>query len=449
MTGSRLKRGKKARYALYNGKEIEGLYLTYNKDKSVRNYYYLDANKRQVSCTADIVEAVRRFREYQNQNSTVELLSNHSPVSIDTPENFDKSIDTERIVSLTIHKDGTVSKQDINSYPKEVIVRKFVELLKEDQYGIAELAGIPQLAHLESITPLPKSLTLKELIEDFKIRTDIAHNYIKDVKNYWQSFSNIVQKIEVRKISFNDIKKYNDEIHKLSKEKAITNKHRYIKNRFDAVKAVILYAKKRNEYKKDLITLLGHLEQLRYITKYKKNIPVVVKPNQFQDMLSNADNPLTRCLLLLGLNCAMRYEDIINLRKSEIDFDNKYLQRQRTKTGIIHSAILWTETIKALKEYMKEYPNDSEFVFTTKFNNKYVEKYLRTIYFDSVRIDTITHKHLRNSVSSIANRLGCNPNGIKIIMGHNISSVDNSYNERHSEATRQVCNEVYKYYFEK
>jgi hypothetical protein len=242
MYAGRKKRGRKARYAIYNGQEVEGLYYTLNKDGSIRNFYYLDENKRQVSCTADVVEAVRRFRQYQSKNTTVELRGIPRSIGYDVDEN---SIAPDADIELLIDENGII-KQDLNTYHVQAIVDKFVELLKADPFRIAEMAGIPQFAHIEDITPRPKSLTLKELIDDFKIRTDISHNYLKDVKIYWNEFSNIVQKIEIRRNTFEDIKKYNDVIHDQSKAIIIKNKQRYIKNRFDAIKAVILYCKSRN-----------------------------------------------------------------------------------------------------------------------------------------------------------------------------------------------------------
>lgn len=446
MVGNK-KRGRKARYASYNGREIEGLYVQFNKDKSVRAYYYLDQNKRQITCTSDITEAVRRFKKYKNEIDYIEVFGQPKNLDLDNlKDGFKRDTKFEVIID-----NGIATIQTIDQYPKQLIVNRFVELLKENPFEISLLSGIPQLAHLENVIPLPKSLTVKELGDNFKNRTDINHNYKKDVKNYWAEFANIVKKQEIRQITYDDITTYNDTIHSQSKEKIkdnkITNPQVWINNRFNAVKAVIDYSYKKTEYKTDLNKLLEHLKQLSFITKYKKKKPKVLTKNEFQALSNNAKDKITKCLLYLGLNCGMRYEDIKHLKKSEIEYTDKYLQRPRTKTGIIHSAILWNETITTLKEYMAENPNNSEYVFITNFGNQYKEKYLRA-YFDKARTDrSITHKHLRNSVISIANRYNCNPNGIDILRGHNISGVDNSYNERHPEATRDICQKVYDFYF--
>lgn len=154
--------------------------------------------------------------------------------------------------------------------------------------------------------------------------------------------------------------------------------------------------------------------------------------------------------MLLGLNCGLRCADISDIKKSNVDFKNQYFSKPRTKSGIIQSSILWQETIEALKQYIKEFPNyDSEYLFTTINNNKYTYQYLIDYHYNQLRCSgaDILHKVLRISANSIANRYNCSRDAIKIFMGWSISHVDNSYNDRHCEATREVCNAVYDFYF--
>lgn len=373
MTGQKAK-GRKPRYATYAGKEIIGLYVNYNADKSVKAYYYIDKNKRQITCTSNLPEAIRRFREYSKITDFTEFKPQPTIIEADQIE---QGLQVPHDVKLVIDDVGKIQVQHIYNYSKQDIINKFLELLKENPFEVAQLSGVPQFANLEKINPLPKSQKLDELISKFLERETVSKNYKKDIKSHWREFSKIVQKQEVRQIDHKDIENYGRYIHQQSKIKS-KNKERYVKNRFGSITSVINDCRKKAEYKEDLAALLSYFEQLERKTPIKKKAKVLTK-EEFQTLLGNSKDSLTSCLILLGLNCAMRYTDIINLKKEEIDFEEKTIQRPRTKTGVIQSAMLWNETVKALQDYRKENPNNTDFVFATKFGNQYHEKYLRTL----------------------------------------------------------------------
>jgi integrase len=427
------KRGIKPKYASYNGKDIEGLYIAYNPDRSIRNYYYINSNGRQVSCTSDIREAVRRFRKYQREQAGGKFSA--------IPEN-------EQIIPIGQY--GGIYDPDIVS--DDYVIHRFVELLNEDRYRVAEISGIPQFANIEDIVPLPKSQSLSDLIDMYSNhRVDKA--YLKKVRRSWKEFSSIIGKGVVRLVNYADITRYNNTIHSQAGSSVITNKPRYIKNRFDSVRAVLRYCIRRIEYKKDIDKILEYLQQLSYGKDHPKKVRIV-RPEEFQILFKDSEGDiLGRCVLLLGLNCAMRHSDISDLKKIDVDLVNSKLSRVRTKTGIIQSSVLWKETRDALKQYMRLYPNNTEYIFATKYNKPYKYKYMMP-HFNRLRlkekdVSHITHNMLRISANSIANQLSLNPNGIKILMGWSVSGVDNSYNQRHPEATMDIVISLHKYYFKK
>lgn len=302
MNTSRKKRGRKARYALYNGREVIGLYCAFNKDKSIRNFYYLDENQRQVSCTADITEAVRRYRKAQSTEQIVQVSGLSKPVDYLSIENVGNVAESFLSGFELKQVNGQFILSTVNSIPKQEIIKKFVELLKENKFEIAELAGIPQLAHLEDITPLPKSLLLEDLLNTF-LQKKITDKYKYYVKKYWQEFSNIMKKKDVRNITYEDFTLYEHTIYKNAEKSTITNKQRYINNKFEAVRAVLRYARKKNEYKKDINRLLEYFEQITFAKGTVKQIEIMSK-KQFNVLLKNSENNvLARCVLLLGHYC--------------------------------------------------------------------------------------------------------------------------------------------------
>jgi integrase len=425
------KRGKKPRYAVYNGIIIEGLYIAFNPDRTVRNYYYLDSNGRQVSCTSDLPEAVRRFRKFHLEQTG----GRYSTI----PEN-------EQIIPIGQYG-GIYDPERVSD---QYIIRRFVELLKEDRYRVAELSGIDKFAHIEDIVPLPKSQNLSDLLNIYS-NHKIDKYYLKTVRRHWNEFRKVVGKDIVRLVTYDDVTRYNDNIHSQSNSPKINNKPRYINNRFNAIRSVLQYCTRKIEYKKDIDRILEYLQQLSF-AKDKPHKVVIVTPEEFQILFeASQSNPMGRCMLLLGLNCALRSSDISDIRKKDVDLKNSKFSKPRTKTNVIQSSVLWKETKDALKEYMRLYPNKTEYIFVTKYNRPYKYKYLIP-YFNRLRekdVSHITHNMLRKSANSTANQYGLNPNGIKILMGWSIGGVDNSYNERPAEATAESVKVIHHKYFPK
>lgn len=430
MTSTKKKPGRTPRFAVYNGQVIEGLYVAYRKDGPVRNHYYLDKNGKQKSCTSDITEAVRRYQKHLEDNDLGKLKR--------IPEQYQ---------TIPIGRYGLLHDPDYIS--DDYVVERFLELMEQDRYRMAKLTGIPQLAHLEDVMPLAKPLTLQELIDRFSEK-HISKQYLYDVKTYWEEFSRIVNKPTIRDVRHIDISTYEKAIYDQARNKMPSNEERYINNRFNAIKAVLRYCRKKFEYKKDIRKALEHLEQLTFVVNKRKKKPRSLAKAEFKKLYKmSKDNVLGRCLLLLGINCGLRMADIIDIRKDDVAFEDKTFSKPRTKSGIIQSAILWDETIEAMQEYMKERPNDSDRIFLTIFDNPYTYQYLIRP-FNQIRekagMKRITHKMLRISGNSIANKFRCNPNAISTYMGWSISNVDNSYNERNPEATENVVKVIYDYY---
>lgn len=448
MTGTKKRRGRKPSFVLYNGQAIEGLYVTYNADKSVRNYYYLDKNNKQISCTSDLKEAVRRYSKYQNKVNYVKVFGEPKALDLNNlKEGFSRKTEFEVIIDK-----GEATIQTIDLYPKHLIVQRFVELLKEDPYGIAKLSGIPELADIENIDPLPKSVTLSEIRDDYNKRTDIERKTVRDELRYFKVFCDVVGRATLREITFDDVRKYADYIHQVAKTSStVKNKYEWIRANFGGVKNIIKNAMARYEYKTDFKKLKDNFDLLKNV---KKRVikPKIVSVEQFKELYENSLKPkkyFARCILLLGLNSACRYSELSHLKKEDIDFEKSELSFPRHKTGIIQSSVLWTETIEAIKEYIKEKPNNTDYIFITKNGNQYKRDDLEA-YFTSIRgnkSSKVTQDLLKKTFETVATNCGIGLNCINIVMGHTIKGLDNNYNQRNAKATAQAVKAVYEVYF--
>src|SRR5262249_45654274 len=76
---------------------------------------------------------------------------------------------------------------------------------------------------------------------------------------------------------------------------------------------------------------------------------------EIRRMIDAAQQPL-KAMILLGINAALGNEDCVRLTRSRLDLDAGTLTYPRVKTGVKRRAILWPETVAALREALAERP---------------------------------------------------------------------------------------------
>jgi integrase len=79
-----------------------------------------------------------------------------------------------------------------------------------------------------------------------------------------------------------------------------------------------------------------------------------------------------KAMILLGVNCGWGNQDVADLETKHLDLDAGVADFPRGKTGIERRAILWPETIKAVREALADRPTnknegDAGAVFITKY----------------------------------------------------------------------------------
>jgi len=75
-----------------------------------------------------------------------------------------------------------------------------------------------------------------------------------------------------------------------------------------------------------------------------------------------------RALLLMAVNCGFGSRDLSDLTFADLDLDRALVFLQRGKTGTARRAILWPETVRAVREYLEKERPETEFterVFVT------------------------------------------------------------------------------------
>lgn len=127
------------------------------------------------------------------------------------------------------------------------------------------------------------------------------------------------------------------------------------------------------------------------------------------------DNRNIRCMIWLGINCAMGNVDCSRLKWSHLDLENGWHNFHREKAWIERRAKLWPETIGALREIEAR----GEYVFHTKFGNTYSS----TAISHEVAKAGIKFSWLRKTFRTVADET-LETMAIRTIMGHARSSTN-------------------------
>ena len=162
--------------------------------------------------------------------------------------------------------------------------------------------------------------------------------------------------------------------------------------------------------------------------------PKLFTAKEINAMLAEA-TPSLRAMILLGINCGFGATDCSDLRTNHIDLKARTLDCPRRKTGIPRRAVLWPETVKALRVALEQRhepkgdtPDNS--VFVTHHGNTFTRTTDKGTRIDSVGMmfnklaEAVGAKRarcgfygLRATFQTEANKAG-DIQAARLIMGH-------------------------------
>jgi integrase len=172
--------------------------------------------------------------------------------------------------------------------------------------------------------------------------------------------------------------------------------------------------------------------------------PQPISREDFHKLLT-AGNGSWRAFLLVSLNCAFHIGEAVSLRWNEIDLEKGTYATLRGKTGIPRAAVLWPETVEALKALPR---TGSEYVFVSKQGTKF-NRAGRTGSFarlrDSVGL-TLSFESIRDgSYTTACQAKGVDERQAKVLAGHACGMSD-KYVLRNPGYVADACQAVYKAY---
>jgi integrase len=161
-----------------------------------------------------------------------------------------------------------------------------------------------------------------------------------------------------------------------------------------------------------------------------------------------AAGPQLKAMILLGINCGFGNADVGNLPRSVVDLDAGVIDYPRPKTGISRRAVLWPETVEALREALARRPEptkdeDAGLVFLTRFGVRWAKdtadqtlakefaKFLKKLAINGRKgLGFYTLRHTFRTVADESK----DQVAVDYVMGHEIPHMSAVYRETISDA---------------
>ena len=196
--------------------------------------------------------------------------------------------------------------------------------------------------------------------------------------------------------------------------------------------------------------------KLRSPPKKVKKKAYKIKREEFQKLLKVSTTE-EKAMWMLSLNAAYISVDLGEVPLSAFNWEKKTLvfpRGKREKEGEGKRAcILWDETIRAIKDYQRDYPHDGKTLFLNRGKEvPYVSDRIRKKFQgvrDAANLRHITHKNFRQSFRTICAPIGHIQMSADAVLGHKFGGNRDEYidPEEHPNIARDACIAVHDFYF--
>lgn len=385
----------------------------------------------EVFSEADESLAVARFEAaIARQRSTVSL-----PLQANTVDQALSQAQEAGFARLRMHlAPGEHARYsvEVGSSAFYAIVRK---LILEEPKTTARLTGIEQLAHLDLVSTESPRLSL---LGNLYFTKPLSDNERSRSKLFWSEFMKATGAATASDVTHDTVARYEkwllDRRPRLS-PKSILHRHR-------KVRGIFHWALKRGQHPQDCRKALDALAMLEVKNAHPLD-PTPITPAQFwaiHHQALEAKDATFAALLLTALNCAMYGGEVAALTWEEIDLQKGELVTRRPKTGISRIAVLWPQTVAALKAL----PHEGEMLFNTRVRSYTVfsvgDRFKR--YRDAAKLPaTLTFGTIRDASFTTACRVSLDQ--ARMLAGQRCGVADH-YLRRSPGLVKEACAAIAK-----
>lgn len=321
------------------------------------------------------------------------------------------------------------------------------KLLTDHPDVVAAKTGIPEIASLKYMDLARENLRLATIWDAY-----VKHNGAKATtkaatKLVWERFLKMCPAVTVEELTTEMLKEYRARI-EANVPSAGTRKLYYSK-----IKTVLAFGLKVGLDNVQIRRALDRAKVLWTPGRTTAPKPAPISRKDFHTLLKTTKTApwgVWHPWLLVGLNFAMHIGEVCEIKWAEIDLKKGTYASIRGKTEahrIPRAAVLWPETIKAIKAI----PRKGEYLFTsqhgTKYNrNKRVNSFAE--FRNAAKLPHITFDCLRDGAYTAAVR-GTEEKWARLLAGHRSPGLQDSYVLRDPAIVKPACDAVHRAYFDK
>lgn len=184
--------------------------------------------------------------------------------------------------------------------------------------------------------------------------------------------------------------------------------------------------------------------------KNEKKLPQVLTVEEIEKLINVIDNKTLkgkrdRAIVELLYSSGLRVSEIINLKVSDLDFENNYLKcfGKGSKERIVPFGELAKTYIVDYLEERKKLKIESEFLFINKKGEKLLRQHINNIlkrYSKKAKLKKRVHPHmLRHSFATHLLERGADLRSVQELLGH----VDISTTQIYTHLTKDYLREIY------
>ena len=312
-------------------------------------------------------------------------------------------------------------------------------LLLEEPRRVAQRTGIEWVARGADLPLKTPSPTLKAVGDAYATKPGLSTNEANRSKLFWKELTLAVDVSTVRELTHEHVARYEMQV----READLAPKS--MLHRFCKVRTVLAYAMKRGMGVEDCRRALDILAML----EVKDHTPLDPRPIAVEHFRAlhgaavAAGDVTFAAMLLLALNAALYPGEAAALLWEEADLAAGHLVTRRPKTSVSRIAVLWDETVQALKLV----PRRGEHIFNTRVRSFTVfstldrwRKYRKAAQLP----EDVVFSQVRDAAYSVA--LTVSLEQAKLLAGHRLAGATDHYVRRNPGLVADACTAIRRAY---
>jgi integrase len=317
------------------------------------------------------------------------------------------------------------------------IWRYFAQQIADKPQWVAEATGIEWIGYGPTLKPPEKVPAFKELEDNYEKHNKVQRQQKNTVLRDWRDFVKTTAISNISNITAQTAIAYRDAVYARNlsgkRQLHLFNNTKHLL-RFNLKRAVAV------EYCTRALAALSCLEASEESVTLE---PKPIKVADWKKLLQAAKgDDLAMCLLML--NCAMYAQEAVNLKWEHINADNQLIARRKKKGRMLRLAVLWPETIEALKAVQRK----GDHIFYSYAGSPLTISGAAKRFRKLRKLAGVPHveaNQLRDGAATAAAKAKISGDVHAMLMGHRIGIKDH-YALRDVEQVAPACEAIRLYY---